>query len=612
MCGIAGQVGLDDFDAERLTEVYEDMKYVLRRRGPDQSGVYIDRGTALIHTRLCVIDVENGRQPMEFREGPRKFVLVYNGELYNTDELREELTSLGHNLTTRSDTEILGRAYMQWGEDVVEHLNGIFAFAVWEEYTRRLFLARDRIGVKPLFYALRGGTIIFASEIKALLRHPMLRASADETTIAELILLGPGHTPGSGVFRGIYELEGGMCATYTQRGFSKRRYWELTDGETDDTYEQAVEKVRALVVDAVQRQLVSDVPVCTFLSGGLDSSAISSIADGYMRSSGERLRTFSVGYRDNEKYFKAGVFQPNSDSDYIGYMNDALAAEHFDVTLDNEELADALYEAVDARDLPGMADVDASLLLFCREIKKHATVALSGECADEIFGGYPWYTDREVRSRSGFPWARSDELRASFLRPEFTQTLDVERYAMCRYDDTVRNSHVLPSRGADERRMREMVNLNFKWFMQTLLTRKDAMSMYSGLEVRVPFCDHRIAEYLYTLPWEYKNRGGVEKGLLRDAVSDLLPREILERKKSPYPKTHNPRYLAIVSERLRAVLSDGNSPLLDVVRREALEALLDSRENTPWYGQLMTTPQTIAYFLQFNYWLTKYHVDILV
>ncbi|MDR2664758.1 MAG: asparagine synthase C-terminal domain-containing protein, partial [Oscillospiraceae bacterium] len=387
--------------------------------------------------------------------------------------------------------------------------------------------------------------------------------------------------------------------------------WELVDRQTGDTYEQAVEKVRALVTDAVRRQLVSDVPVCTFLSGGLDSSAISAIADNCVASAGGRLSTFSVEYRDNAKYFTAGAFQPNSDSDYIGYMNDVLAAEHFDVTVDNEELADALYDAVDARDLPGMADVDSSLLLFCREVKKRATVALSGECADEIFGGYPWYTDREVRARPGFPWARSDKLRASFLRPELMRSLDADEFVARRYNETVRQSHALPSRGADERRMREMVNLNFKWFMQTLLTRKDAMSMYSGLEVRVPFCDHRIAEYLYTLPWEYKNRNGVEKGLLRDAVAGLLPKEIIGRKKSPYPKTHNPRYLAIVTQRLRDVLSNANSPLLTVARREPLEGLLDSSENTPWYGQLMTVPQTIAYFLQLNYWMKKYRVDIV-
>jgi asparagine synthase (glutamine-hydrolysing) len=611
MCGIAGQIGRDGFDAERYSDVYEDMQYVLRRRGPDQRGMYIEGRAALVHTRLCVIDVENGRQPMTFERGSQKFVLVYNGELYNTEQLRDELTALGHRFETRSDTEVLGHAYMQWGENAVERLNGIFAFAVWEEHEKRLFLARDRVGVKPLFYALRGGSIIFASEIKALLRHPDIRAMADENTIAELIFIGPGHTPGTGVFRGIEELEGGVCAVFTANGLTKRRYWELCDREVGDTYEQAVENVRALVIDAVRRQLVSDVPVCTFLSGGLDSSIISAIADSHMRGSGERLRTFSVGYKDNEKYFKSGKFQPNSDSDYIGYMNDALEAEHVDVTLDNEQLADALYEAVDARDMPGMADVDSSLLLFCREVKRRATVALSGECADEIFGGYPWYTDREIRAREGFPWAQSNDLRYSFLRPEFARALDVGEYTSRRYGDTVRNSSVLPSRGAEERRMREMVNLNFKWFMQTLLTRKDAMSMYSGLEVRVPFCDHRIAEYLYALPWEYKNRGGVEKGLLRDAVSDLLPREILTRKKSPYPKTHNPEYLKIVSARLRAVLSDESAPLLTVVRREALGALLDGGDSAPWYGQLMTTPQTIAYFLQINYWLAKYRVDII-
>jgi asparagine synthase (glutamine-hydrolysing) len=612
MCGIAGQVGAGGFNARRYEDVYEDMRYVLRRRGPDQSGLYMDGGTALIHTRLCVIDIENGRQPMEFRQGERKFVLVYNGELYNTGELRAELMALGHRFETRSDTEVLGRAYMQWGEGAPERLNGIFAFAVWEEHSRKLFLARDRIGVKPLFYALRGGGIIFASEIKALLRHPQIRAAADETSIAELILIGPGRSPGSGVFRGIHELESGECASFTGGVLRKRRYWELVDRENHDTYEQAVEKTRELVTDAVRRQLVSDVPVCTFLSGGLDSSIISSVADGHVHAAGGRLRTFSVGYEDNERYFTAGKFQPNSDSDYIGYMNAALNAEHFDVTIGTQELAEALYEAVDARDLPGMADVDASLLLLCREVKRHATVALSGESADEIFGGYPWYTDRETMMREGFPWARSDALRASFLRPDLARTLNTREYVERRYADTADGSHVLPGRGEDERRMRQMVNLNFKWFMQTLLTRKDAMSMYSGLEVRVPFCDHRIAEYLYTLPWEYKYRGGVEKGLLRDAAAGLLPPEILKRKKSPYPKTHNPRYLEIVSSRLRAVLSNESSPIFTVVRRGALEALLNGGGgDAPWYGQLMTAPQTIAYFLQLNYWLEKYNVDVV-
>jgi asparagine synthase (glutamine-hydrolysing) len=611
MCGIAGQIGWSDSYINSHIADYEKMQSALSRRGPDQKGLYVEGGAALIHTRLAVIDLENGLQPMELTRGKERYVLVYNGELYNTSELRRELVSRGHTFKSRSDTEVLGRAYIEWGSGCVRHLNGIFAFAVWETRARRLFLARDRIGVKPLFYTQFGGTLLFASELKAILAHPDVPREIDSGGVAELLLIGPGRTPGCGVFRGIEELEPAHCAVYDGSGLHKWRYWDLMDSENNDTFEQAADKTRYLVTDAIERQLVSDVPVCTLLSGGLDSSIISSVADRFFTGRGERLHTFSVGYRDNERYFRAGKFQPNSDDMYIEIMNDFLNARHHRVTLDTDELVEALYEAVDARDLPGMADVDASLLLFCREIKKHATVALSGECADEIFGGYPWYRDREVREREGFPWAQSTAWRRSFMRDELFGGVDAERYIDERYRDTVRSASVLATNTPDDRRTKEMVNLNFKWFMQTLLDRKDRMSMYSGLEVRVPFCDYRIAEYLYTVPWEYKDRGGVEKGLLREAVRGLLPDEVLHRKKSPYPKTHNPAYLAAVSERLTEVIADPGSALLQIVKKDALENLLTRTDTTPWYGQLMTAPQTIAYFLQMDYWLRRYGVRVV-
>ncbi|MDR0838606.1 MAG: asparagine synthase (glutamine-hydrolyzing) [Oscillospiraceae bacterium] len=607
MCGIAGQIGADWGYIRSRADGYAAMLAALKRRGPDQDGIYIKDGAALIHARLAVIDVENGRQPMELEARGERFVLVYNGELYNTDELRRELAALGHAFATRSDTEVLGRAYIEWGSGCLRRLNGIFAFAVWEERAEKLFLARDRIGVKPLFYTRARGTLIFASEIPELLAHPDVEAVLDENGIAELMFLGPGRTPGCGVLRGIEELEPGYFAEYTRGGFRKQKYWELVDSDCRDSFAEAVDKTRFLVRDAIERQLVSDVPVCTLLSGGLDSSIISAVADKHLTERGETLHTFSVGYRDNAKYFTPGKFQPNSDEAYIEIMNRSLGAVHHDVILDTAELVPALYEATNARGLPGMGDVDGSLLLFCREIKKRATVALSGECADEIFGGYPWYRDREIRERDGFPWAQSTARRQAMLLPE--HKIDGETFTRTRYRRTLSETSVAPE-NAPERRMKEMVNLNFKWFMQTLLDRKDRMSMYSGLEVRVPFCDYRIAEYLYTLPWEYKDHSGFEKGLLREAVRGLLPEEVLWRKKSPYPKTHNPDYLAAVSEELRSALENADAPVLQIVKKDALEALITDTDAAPWYGQLMTAPQTIAYFLQMNYWLKKYKVRI--
>ncbi len=601
MCGIAGQVG---GDVRPLLPVFEKMRAVLSRRGPDQKGAAVTDGAVLVHARLSVMDPENGRQPM--RLGP--LTMVYNGELYNTPELKAELEALGHRFETRSDTEVLLHAYAQWGEACVDRLNGIYAFAVWDEERRRLFLCRDRMGVKPLFYALRGEALIFASELKALLCHPDIEPILDREGLAQVMLLGPGRVPGSGVFKGVFELLPGECGVFEEGRLRLRRYWRLRDGENRDTFEEAAEKVRFLVTDAIRRQLVSDVPVCTFLSGGLDSSLISSVAAKYFEERGETLRTVSVDYRDNEKFFRAGKFQPTSDPAFIKRMWDYLPGEHHLTVLDTPELVQALYEAVEARDLPGMADVDSSLLLFCRDIKGLATVAVSGECADEIFGGYPWYRDPTIREREGFPWAQSTLWRAGFLRDGVLGSIEPFEFVDSFYRDTCAHSDILPGTDPLEKRMKEMMNLNVDWFMQTLLDRKDRMSMWSSLEIRVPFCDHRIAEYLYTVPWAYKDHDGFEKGLLREAMRGWLPDEVLWRKKSPYPKTHNPAYLAAVCRELQTVLDDPTQPLHAIVRPEALRELMASDVSTPWYGQLMTTPQTVAWFLQLNHWLRTYRV----
>lgn len=609
MCGIAGEVSFGD-SVIKNKDSFLKMQKVLAPRGPDQNGIYVNDNAALIHSRLCVIDVENGIQPMTAKYGENEYTLVYNGELYNTDEIRNELKLLGHKFSGHSDTEVVLKSYIEWKDDCVNRFNGIFAFAIWDNAEKQLFFARDRIGVKPLFYAVRHNSFIFGSEIKALLAHKYVEPLIDENSIAEIMFIGPGRTSGCGVFKGINELKPACCGFYSKSGIKIRKYWVLKDKEHNDTFEQTVETVRELVKDSITRQLVSDVPVGTFLSGGLDSSIISSIANTYFKEKGQRLMTFSVTYEDNEKYFKTSKFQPNSDTEFIKKMVEYLDCEHYLVTLKHKDLADALYSAVDARDLPGMSDVDASLLLFCKEIKKHCTVALSGECADEIFGGYPWYRDKEIRAVNGFPWAQSTKYRKSFIRDDI-KLPDAEEYVYSRYRNTLINTSKLSDISPLESRMKEMMKLNLDWFMQTLLDRKDRMSMYNALEVRVPFCDYRIAEYLYSVPWEFKDYKSYEKGLLREAMKGILPTEVLWRKKSPYPKTHNPVYLEIVSSRLKDIINDNSSPILQFIKKSELVNLLDENKNEPWYGQLMTTPQTIAYFIQINYWLEKYNIRII-
>ncbi len=606
MCSIGGEI---DYRRKIMVEDYHrEMLSTMKRRGPDCDGIYSDENAVLLHARLAVIDVENGSQPMTASYRGETYTIVYNGEIYNTEEMRKELIKNGITLSTRSDTEIVLMLYAHYGKECVNMLNGIFAFAVWEKNAKRLFLARDRMGVKPLFYCIRDTSMVFASEMKSLFKHPDIDAKIDKRSVAELMLIGPGRTPGYAVFKGVEELKRGHFAYFDRDGFKSECYWDVSAKKHTDSKDQTIEKVRFLVKDAIEGQLVSDVPVGTFLSGGLDSSIISSVAARYMKKRGERLNTFSVTYRDNDKYFKKSKFQPNSDETYIDIMQKYLDSDHHLVTIDTPELANALKSAVDARDLPGMADVDSSLLLFCKEIKKHVTVALSGECADEIFGGYPWYRDEKIRSAYGFPWAQSTSYRSEFINKDIK--IDAMEYVNSLYDEYVDLTPRYSGDDATEKRMKEMVYLNMNWFMQTLLDRKDRMSMYSGLEVRVPFCDYRIAEYMYNVPWELKDLFGREKGLLRAAAEGILPPEILYRKKSPYPKTHNPSYTAMVEKLLMEILEDKNAPLFKVADYDAVKSLIGSERGEPWYGQLMTTPQTVAYMIQLNYWLEKFDVKV--
>ncbi|MGN1411989.1 MAG: asparagine synthase (glutamine-hydrolyzing) [Oscillospiraceae bacterium] len=606
MCGIAGAVN-SSLDYETILKMVNSQK----RRGPDADGMYINYETVLLHTRLAVIDLENGTQPMISNEYGSEYSIVYNGELYNTDDVRNQLRKKGFSFKTHSDTEVVLKSYICWGEKCLDKFNGIFAFAIWSSDEHRLFFARDRMGVKPFFYRHLKDSFIFSSELKGILSVPSVEHTLDINGLSEIILMGPGRQSGNGIFKGIDELPPAHYGYFNRfEGLTIKKYWQVVDKPHTDSLEDTIENVRYLVKDAIIKQNVSDIPICTFLSGGLDSSIISSVTNSNLKNQGKRLHTFSVHYRDNEKYFKANKFQPNSDDIYIEQMVEYLGSEHHKIIIDTPELVNALYLSVDAKDLPGMADVDASMLLLCKAIKEQFSVALSGECADEIFGGYPWYRDKTIRETDGFPWSQSTAFRYSFLNDNVASKIEPQEYVYYRYQETVNSVIIDREISPLERRMREMMKLNLDWFMQTLLDRKDRASMYSGLEVRVPFCDYRIVEYLYSVPWEYKDYLGREKGLLRKASEGILPNEVLWRKKSPYPKTFNPNYLMEVSSRLRRIIEENNSPLFYFIKKSALEKLISPEcEPVQWYGQLMNTPQTIAYFLQLDYWLKKYDIQ---
>lgn len=605
MCGIAGWLSRDT-DISEKQAIIRKMTDSMTRRGPDEEGVFIDKNICLMHRRLIVIDPEGGRQPKTLTFGNETYTIIYNGELYNTEDLREKLIDLGCTFKGHSDTEVLLNTYIYFGERCVEELNGIFAFAVYEHNSKKLFLARDPIGVKPLFYYNVGNTFIFASEIKSILANPLVKAEIDETGLYELFFMSPGRTGGQGIFKNIKELLPGESAVYSGGLLKKRRYFKLTARPHTEGLSDTVEKARFLIKDSIERQLVSDVPLCTFLSGGLDSSIITKIASDYYKEKGKgQLSTYSVNYTDNKKYFTKSLFQPNSDEDYIYMMVEHAKTNHHEVILDNIELADALNDATIARDLPMMADVDSSLLLFCREMKKDYTVALSGECADELFGGYPWYHNEKILFEECFPWSRSLDIRRSILKKGFLPK--GEEYVHEKYIDMLREADYLPDDTPKAKRMREMYALNFYGFMQNLLERKDRMSMYSGFEVRVPFCDKRLVDFSYNLPWNLKAMNSREKGLIRTAVSDMLPYEIVWRKKSPYPKTHNPVYMEAVTKRVRQLFAS-NSPVLEYIDIDGVENIIANPDkiSSPWYGQLMRAPQILAFIIQLDFWLRHY------
>lgn len=609
MCGIAGFVDYQQDVREQRT-VADAMARVLTPRGPDAGGQWCDERAMLVHRRLIVVDPAGGTQPMCSPDG--NVILIYNGELYNTEDIRHDLYALGHRFVGTSDTEVLLHAFLAWGVDCLPRLNGIYAFAVWDARARTLTLVRDRLGVKPLFYSRTPDGVVFGSELKALLRHPAVTPCITQDGLRSLLLLGPARTPGDGIFRNVRELLPGHYATLTPDVFAERPYWTLEARDHPDNEAQTIEHTRWLVEDAARRQLVSDVPLCTFLSGGLDSSILSMLAAREYALSGKgSLHTWSVDYQDNDKYFTQNAFQPNPDSAFIQTMVDAIGSIHHEVVLDNAALCAALLPATDARDLPGMADVDSSLLLFCAQVKKQFTVCQSGECADELFGGYPWYHREDILFDDTFPWSRSVGLRLSLLREGVVT--DAEEYVHARYRATCDAASKLDSDSPKDARMREMFLLNLQWFMATLLDRKDRMSMYSGLEVRVPFCDHRIVEYAYNMPWELKSLHGREKGILRAAFADTLPTTIVERKKSPYPKTFSPLYTDLTTSYVRQILRDEHSVAASLFDHAALEALMEQPDSLtePWYGQLMRGPQIFAYLIQLDRWFKKYRVELV-
>ncbi len=614
MCSIAGFYNSSrDFNTEqeRYSYILNDMNKALAHRGPDAQNTVLSSHCGLAHTRLSIRDVARGEQPMKKTIGENAVYIVYNGEIYNTKELKSELLALGYTFDTTSDTEVILNCFLHYGPDFVHRLNGIFAFAIYDEHIQTIYLYRDHFGVKPLYYSVTDDrTLVFASEIKGILCYPGIRPVIDANGLCEVFGIGPSKTPGCGVFKNIDEVKPGHFMKFSAYGTSDFTYYRITSTPHTDSYEDTVKKVRYLVKDSIEKQIVSDVPICTFLSGGIDSSIVSSVCAAKLKEQGKQLHTFSFDFKDNSIYFKSNAFQPEQDRPYVDMMVAHIGSDHTYLTCNYSDLADYLYTSVESRDMPTMADVDSSLLYFCSLVAKEYKVVLTGECADEIFGGYPWFYRDELLSSDTFPWMKDLSPRLSVLSPDLRDSLDIPGYVSSLYNSLLSEINLLPGESDTEKRRRQISYLNIRMFMQTLLDRMDRTSMASGLEARVPFADPRILDYVFNVPWEYKYSEGCEKKLLREAMKDYVPHEIMYRKKSPYPKSYDPHYEQELAKRLLCVLNDPESPLLPLIDREYVKSFINAPKDygRPWFGQLMAGPQMMAYLLQIDYWLRKYAI----
>lgn len=599
MCGITGWMNKNE-NLRNKKRIIKKMTKTLKYRGPDSTGYFISDDVLFGHKRLAIIDPEKGKQPMKYDN----YVIVYNGEIYNTDSIRKKLIKKGYSFNTTSDTEVILKGYACYKEKIVEKLEGIFAFAIYDG--KDLFLARDRLGVKPLFYTQIDGNFLFASEIKALLKNDLVQPIIDKESLQELLGLGPSKIPGSGIFKGIKELRAAHYLTYKAGIIDIKRYWNVKDKKFDDTFEVCSTKVRRMLMDSIKRQMVSDVGISTFLSGGLDSSIITAVVSNELKKQNQVLDTYSIDYEDNDKYFKANKFQVSKDKKFIDIMKNAFKTNHTYEVISQRKLAKTLKESVIARDYPGMADIDSSLFWFSKQIRKEHKVILSGECADEIFGGYPWFYRKEIRERENFPWIDSLDERISLIKNDLAQKLDLKNFVKEKCELTLSEINV-----SDDENLKKLFYLNMTWFMPTLLDRKDRMTMRASLEARVPFADTKLIEYLWNVPWEYKYKNNQEKGLLRHAFKNILPKEIIDRKKNPYPKTHNPKYTKIMIKLLKKRLKNKKSVLYKIFDYDKLMNLIETGGEsfkTPWFGQLMTGPELLAYLYQFDIWAVKYKI----
>ncbi|MFJ4156123.1 asparagine synthase (glutamine-hydrolyzing) [Pseudomonas sp. NPDC089752] len=605
MCGITGWVDYTR-DLAQATAAIGAMTDTLALRGPDASGSWQHRHALLGHRRLAIIDLSGGVQPMTFRfASGEEVALIYTGEVYNHNELRERLRKAGHHFYTRSDTEVVLHAYLEWGEQCCEYLSGMFAFAIFDGRDGHFLLVRDRLGVKPLYYARHQQGLLFGSEIKAILAHPEFASALDVVGLVDALSLSRGTVRTA--LRGVDELPPGHRLSWRPNAQPKlSRYWQLQRREHRDDLASTVAHTRELLDKALGEQLYADVPVCSLLSGGLDSTILTAMAQ--QRGT---VNSFSVDFVGQAEQFQSDEFRPERDQPYALAAAEFIGSHHQTILIDNRELVDhparkAVYRANDSAATFG--DVDTSLYLLFKAIRGHSTVAISGEAADEVFGGYAWFRDPQAIAAQRFPWlSRMQLLQPELINPEFNRQCNFADYQDSCYHQALDSVEHLPGDSPQERRMRELCHMHLQRWLPILLDRKDRLSMAASLEVRVPFTDHALVEYVYNVPWAIKGKDGQEKWLLKQACADILPPAVLQRRKSPYPTSANLAYERFLRERIKRLLAEAGSPVFQVIDRGRLAAELRQPEG---YFNSQLRRNNLETALALDTWLRDYRLAV--
>ncbi|MFI0938729.1 asparagine synthase (glutamine-hydrolyzing) [Streptomyces sp. NPDC021020] len=611
MCGITGWLDWER-DMSGQAGVLSRMTETLALRGPDGAGAWTAARIGLGHRRLAVIDVDHGQQPMAAYspdDGRETAVVTFSGEIHNFRQLRGELAARGHRFRTGTDTEVLLAAYEAWGEDAVTRFAGMFAFALWDVARQKLLLVRDPLGIKPLYYAEHATGVVFGSEPKALLASGQVAAEVDAEGLVDVFTVAA-KRPGDAVFSSMREVKPGHLLVFDAGGTRAHRYWQLRSAPHEDDVPTTVARVRELLGRAVAEQTEADVPLGALLSGGIDSSAITALGAGTLAAAGAApLATYSVDFADSEEEFTADALHVSRDAPFVQAVVGHLGTKHTEVLVEPASLLSVSGTTLAARDVPGVGDLDASLYLLFRDVRRHLTVALSGEGADDAFGGYPWFAGETRQPTDGFPWSAGVQDRNAVLSAQLRQSLDLHERLDNRYREALAEVPRLDGETGTDRRMREVYYLQQTRFLPFLLDRKDRMSMANGLEVRVPFCDHRLVDYVWNVPWEVKRLGGQEKGLLRSAVEDLLPAEVVHRPKSGFPVGKGSAYLDSVREAVSAMIGDPGSPAMDLLDAGTLRAMVDSKD---WFNGAFTPPPILPRALQLDDWMRRYGVRVVL